>query len=514
MVRQFRKMLMGMLVWSGIMLGVENNMPISYAQVTACTGVIQDLDRALTSCSEINDNWVCYGNKLADAAPLKYRFKNTRDRRPLSVLETVNTLNKKGVVVMNLLVAGQQVPITAMLFGPVKATSGAQSSPPLFTLQVDNSGGLLCDVTPPGMVVRTETGKRAVVKVNGVEIELGSTVFITVRPNGSMIFVNIEGHVTITVNGVAQLLPVGQQIDVPFAGDQPVSASAPVPSAFAASPALRWLASADGLARVHNSNTTTQACIGKLNFGETITTTNIDPGQECLYNFCANAGDTITVDMNAQTPGLNPWLDLRAPDGSLLSFNDDLGNGNPDSQICNRVLPFTSCNYTIVARTAHNRSAGAFKLGLSNQTACVPPPLRCEVVAPDGVNLRHGPGLQYERVAGLAYGTQLQPVERTSDGAWALVQVNATEQRGWVNQDPSLVECEDDSALAASQPWVAPAPRSTEEDKHAKPTPVVPILDTPTPVSPTATSQSPTATSQPPVATPTPCAKCGPFPNP
>ena len=146
------------------------------AQPNSCGTTLQRIDNALESCKEINRNYVCYGNTEAEALPIKHRFHDVNDRRPFDVLDSVATQSEQGVVVMNLHIEGETIPVKAILFGPVTAepVDPLQRSFLLRTAE-DNP---VCQSTPPGMVVRTESGQTGLVTVNGVEIELGSTAYV------------------------------------------------------------------------------------------------------------------------------------------------------------------------------------------------------------------------------------------------------------------------------------------------------------------------------------------------
>jgi len=457
-----------------------------HAQATTCNQVIDNLNRAINECSDLNFNWVCYGSVQAEAAPVKYRFNNTRDRRPFSVLEDIKTTDVNGVVLMHLLIEGEEAPLRVVLFGTVGVQTAEQAANVL-TLSAGSSS-YLCAATPPGMLVQTEEGTTGFVTVNGVDIELGSTAYIALQQDGLMAIANIDGEVTAIINGVRQVLAVGQQTAVTFVGGEPVFvAPQPGDSPLYASPVAQWLAS-NGLPRLHNSNVTELACVREVKFGETLTDQNFDAGQECLYNFCANAGDVVTVEMEALDPTLNPWVDLRGPGGWLVSFNDDTASTNLDSLICNRVMPLTSCDYTIVARSTHNATAGRFSLTLARQTACVQPALRCEVVAPTGVNLHTGPGVNYDLIQGLPQQARLQPMERIGNG-WTRVQWVDTGQAGWVHETPGAIECEDDPGLMpVVRPTATPAATSSGGSSGvtrptATPTPT-PTVTPPTPIVP------------------------------
>lgn len=258
-----------------------------------------------------------------------------------------------------------------------------------------------------------------------------------------MTIVNLEGHVDVTVVGDRRTLAVGEQVQVAPSSGSPRFVDEPAASPLADSPVLQWLAS-EGLPSVHNTNETPLACSDKIAFGTDITRRNVEPGQECLFHFCAAAGDRVSVAMNAAAPSLDPWLDLRGPDGGLLAFNNDNSAEDHNSSLCAVVAPVTSCGYTAIARSAYNATAGAFSLKLARDTACQPPVPRCEVVTPLGTNLRAGSTWSAAPIRVLPAATHMRPLELSADKQWIHVRIETSGEEGWVYFDAYNVECETD----------------------------------------------------------------------
>jgi hypothetical protein len=462
-----------------------------YAQDDCDTFIEQHLKPALARCSELNTDWACYGDQQISASPPERRFRRPKDREMLSYLTTIDTLNETGAAVMRLHLRPDQDPVTVLLYGNARLTPAGAN---VFSLQIEDTG-FICASTPPGMIARTASGQRGRITVNGADIALESVVFITVQRDGVMVIANIEGQVTVTVGGIQQSLPPGQQVQIAQVNGSPVFVGLPAPSPYIDSAVIQWLASdGEGLRRVTDPNTdhnpVIPPCGGPLAFGETISAQNFTSGQECLYTFCVNEGEPVTINLEAVDGMLDPWIDLRGPDGAVLKFSNDISEDNVDSLICNRVLPASGC-YTIVARPDRNNSIGKFNLTLNRQTACTPPVPRCEVAADIALNLRTGPGTSFPPVQVLPPETRLQPQASSADNRWVRVQVVGTTQEGWVSANPQFLTCEE--PIGTLTPTWTPALTPT----------------------PTATSTpTPTATREPEVErnTPTPpCPKCSPF---
>lgn len=106
------------------------------------------------------------------------------------------------------------------------------------------------------------------------------------------------------------------------------------------------------------------------------------PGEEHRYTFHAEAGQAVTIVMQAPPGGLlDSYLELRGPDGATLVVNDD-GGGGVDSRINNFILP-VSGEYTLLAYGFNHASFGSYGLRLSLGTP-VPTPTPTPTQRPGG----------------------------------------------------------------------------------------------------------------------------------
>jgi hypothetical protein len=389
---------------------------------------------------------------------------------------------------MRLTQAGEGEPVTAILFGNAELDPSTTDAGRVFTLTSD-SASPVCTATPPGLAIRVPSGKTGRITINGIEITLGSTAYIATTSATQTVVANLEGNVVAALPSINArvALPAGMQTVVTVQNGVAVAFTAPAPSSYAGSPLLQWLAT-KGLPQVVDPNSQPvagrPACGAPIAFGQTVLQQNAVPGQECIYSFCANAGDVATVTMERVRGTLDPYLDLRNPDRSLLKWNDDSAPGNTNSLICNQPLPVSGCGYTIVARASGNDSNGAFRVTLNGQSACKAPPPNCQVT-PNALNLRSGPGAQYPRIATLAPGTKLFRLAGSAGDLWFQVRVAPAGATGWITSDTELLFCDDS---------VMPAPNQGETSGNQG-------------------SSTPAESPTPPPPPPTPF-KTGPFPGP
>ncbi|MFL6256389.1 MAG: zinc-dependent metalloprotease family protein, partial [Pyrinomonadaceae bacterium] len=95
---------------------------------------------------------------------------------------------------------------------------------------------------------------------------------------------------------------------------------------------------------------------------------------EDIYTFNARAGQRVRIDLStAGTPGIDTYLYLFGPDGTLVDENDDIVLGsNTNSRIpadgTFKTLPQTGV-YTIAATTFDNATTGSYTLKLSDNAS-------------------------------------------------------------------------------------------------------------------------------------------------
>lgn len=105
----------------------------------------------------------------------------------------------------------------APVFGPMQAfyfTSGIGDAP-------------CAEVPDSGILIQTPEGASMIeLRANNVEIQLGSTIYLQAIAGNAMFVYVLEGHATLTVDGVSQIVPAGTFSTIPldengFAEDTP-----------------------------------------------------------------------------------------------------------------------------------------------------------------------------------------------------------------------------------------------------------------------------------------------------
>lgn len=101
--------------------------------------------------------------------------------------------------------------------------------------------------------------------------------------------------------------------------------------------------------------------MGSLEIGETVEG-ELPRGGVQIYTFEGEAGEEVTIRMEADDATLDPYLELRDADGDLLAEDDDSG-GDLDAEIDDFELPEDGV-YTIVVRTFAGEGGGDYTLSL------------------------------------------------------------------------------------------------------------------------------------------------------
>jgi uncharacterized protein YgiM (DUF1202 family) len=111
---------------------------------------------------------------------------------------------------------------------PASATYGPMQA---FYLQTGGNGGspaACAEVPPDGLLVQTPAGAAKVrFWINEVRIDLGSTAFVQMTPDGQMVVRMLEGDSEVTALGISYRSPGGTQISIPMAGNQPSAPPTP-----------------------------------------------------------------------------------------------------------------------------------------------------------------------------------------------------------------------------------------------------------------------------------------------
>jgi uncharacterized membrane protein YgcG len=195
---------------------------------------LQSIDRF---CQSTQRNQACFGNVALTAEPqpgaAAFKFDQVGDitdvagirRMELAPMDTA--AGAWGLVLMQLqadlpnTMPGQNV--TFVLFGDVtleNATTPGQTPMQAFYLNTGIGDAPCAEAPASGVLVQTPQGVGQVAfNVNGVDVQMGSTVKFQSRPGEQMIVRTLEGSAVIEVDGVEQLILQGMEFSAPIDDD-------------------------------------------------------------------------------------------------------------------------------------------------------------------------------------------------------------------------------------------------------------------------------------------------------
>lgn len=214
---------------------------LAQAQGFTCPQIVETaLAAADEFCAGVGRNQACYGNVKLDAelrpAASDTRFQVAGDLVNVVHLETLRlspmdvTVGEWGVAVMKLqanlpdTLPGQNV--TFLLFGDVEIQNAvAEDDDVLRPMQAfilrTGAKDAACDQAPEsGLLVQTPAGAGQIaLSVNGVEVQMGSTVFFQAGGEDGLAISTLEGIAQATVQGESQIIVPGTWISIPISAD-------------------------------------------------------------------------------------------------------------------------------------------------------------------------------------------------------------------------------------------------------------------------------------------------------
>ncbi|MCB9457337.1 MAG: hypothetical protein H6671_15230 [Anaerolineaceae bacterium] len=291
-----------------------------------CPSLVQTAMSALdANCSATSRNQVCYGNTRLSAVPQSgasdFQFNAPGDIVDLNNLKTLqlSSMNTDsgewGVALMRVQgdipdsLPGQN--LTVLLFGNVEI----EAAPPSDDATVVNSfyfrtglGDSPCVEAPEsGILVQTPDGVRTVkLRMNEVDIELGSTAYFQAPENADMAVNVVEGQAAVTAQGVTRRVSAGTRTQIPLDANRRPAGPPSVPQVYEAA-RLQSLPLASLQRQIDIANQLLAAT-----FTDTAEEWTVSPGAGNLQQ--SPADDTADGYICAQSPaGGEPWYFVSPP---------------------------------------------------------------------------------------------------------------------------------------------------------------------------------------------------------
>ncbi len=181
-------------------------------------------------CNSLGRNQACYGNRLVS---VNFRpgsnlvFQQSGDTVNLLDVQRLQTspLNLQshdwGIAVLK---AQANLPdslpgenVTFLLFGD---TSVDNPSPDMRAVTVSTRiGSLDCaDAPESAVLIQSPTGQQVSMRINGADLTLGSTAYLTAEENKQMSVAIVEGTGIISANNTTRVIVPGMQVHIPLGG--------------------------------------------------------------------------------------------------------------------------------------------------------------------------------------------------------------------------------------------------------------------------------------------------------
>jgi hypothetical protein len=206
----------------------------------SCGQIIQSALKSVgTTCNGIGRNQACYGHAQVDAefqSNASAKFDTTGDVVDLLAIKSLRTLPPDaaaqiwGVAVLKAQVnlpdslPGQNV--TFLLFGDSRL-GGITPDMRAVSLSTGIGEPKCKDAPPSSMLMQSPQGQKVSLNLNGADITVGSTLYITAQERSEMRIATIEGEATVKSANVTQVVEPGAQVRLPLGGSDGLQASGP-----------------------------------------------------------------------------------------------------------------------------------------------------------------------------------------------------------------------------------------------------------------------------------------------
>ena len=188
-------------------------------------------------CNGIGRNQACYGNHLVSVQfqpNSTLKFQQSGDTVDLLQIKRLSTspLNMQshdwGIAVIKAQanlpdsLPGQNV--TFLLYGD---TTVDNPSPAMNAVTISTRiGSTNCTQVPDSAVlIQSPSGSNVPMNINGADVTLGSTAYVTAELGQSFTLAIVEGTGVVTSNGVTRTVPPGAQVSIPLGGANGLTAN-------------------------------------------------------------------------------------------------------------------------------------------------------------------------------------------------------------------------------------------------------------------------------------------------
>lgn len=204
------------------------------AQGNTCPAIVENaLNTVAQLCADVARNQACYGNLALSALPAAevsdLTFDSPGDIESIQRISsmTLSNLDESagtwGIALMKVqanlpdTLPGQNV--TILLFGDTEVTnfSGDMNT---FYLKTGIGSAACAEMPGSGILIQTPEGVGEVdLTVNGIEIRMGSTLYLRAVAGDATYISVLAGSAQVTAEGITRVVPAGSSVVVPIDAD-------------------------------------------------------------------------------------------------------------------------------------------------------------------------------------------------------------------------------------------------------------------------------------------------------
>ncbi len=197
----------------------------------SCDGLVAAaLERADSFCRSLGRNQACYGSSLVRAELAEgsgEKFSGVGDVANLSAIRSLSTAALDveeqvwGIAFLKVqadlpdTLPGQNV--TFLLYGGARLDNVSPQMNAV-VLKTDVASTNCADAPDAALLIQSPDGTRATLNINGADIALGSTAYVTAAQNQEMRIATLEGAAEVTANNVTRRVEPGAQVRIPLGG--------------------------------------------------------------------------------------------------------------------------------------------------------------------------------------------------------------------------------------------------------------------------------------------------------
>ncbi len=188
------------------------------------------IEKASDNCQQLGRNQACYGNALVKAefqAGANVTFDQAGDLADLTLINGLSTAaldevaQQWGIAILkaqaNLSdsLPGQNV--TFLVFGNTTVNNLSPDMQAVI-LRTDQGTTSCVDAAQAGLLIQSPDGVTSQLRINGADIRLGSTAYLTAQVNSEMSIAVVEGSAEVSSNAITRRIQPGAQVRVPLGG--------------------------------------------------------------------------------------------------------------------------------------------------------------------------------------------------------------------------------------------------------------------------------------------------------